>query len=283
MNIEKIDKDLMSSLLVLAWFVEARDPYTGGHLWRVSRYAQLLAKKAGLNKQDVALISLGGFLHDLGKIGIADTILQKKEGLTESEYETVKTHPDVGLRLLAAHPLGVLVRDAVGSHHERPDGLGYPKKLAGLEIPVGANIVAICDAFDAMVSQRPYRAGMPRDTALGIIRGESGKQFDSEFAEIFTVLGYEGGLDHIIGHSDDFIPLQSCPACGPTLVISRDHDIAKPIFCHSCSGEFELARIGEQVISKWTGRKGSARDLQPQADLDLIKNMIKALYADLVS
>lgn len=117
---------LLASLLTMAWFVEARDPYTGGHLWRVSRYAYLLARSARLSDGEAARIGLGGFLHDLGKVGVPDAILRKPTGLTDEEYTVIKTHPHMGSRMLAGHPLAQLVNDAVLLHHERPDGAGYP-------------------------------------------------------------------------------------------------------------------------------------------------------------
>ena len=128
-------RQLMASLLSMAWFVEARDPYTGGHLWRVSRYARLLADAEGLSQADAATISIGGFLHDLGKIGVPDAILRKPDRLLEDEYAIIRTHPDIGLRMLAGHPLARLVSDAVGLHHERPDGKGYPRGLKAAAIP----------------------------------------------------------------------------------------------------------------------------------------------------
>lgn len=124
-------RDLVASLLVMAWMVEARDPYTGGHLWRVSRYAELLAEALGWQPADIARVAIGGFLHDLGKIGIPDAILTKRERLTDDEYDVIRTHPDIGARLLAGHPLAALVNDAVLFHHERPDGNGYPRKRSG--------------------------------------------------------------------------------------------------------------------------------------------------------
>ena len=114
--------ELVASLLKMAWFVEARDPYTGGHLWRVSRYAELLARAAGFREVDCARASLGGFLHDIGKLGLSDAILRKPGALTKDEMAIVRTHPEIGFRLLAGHPLAHLVSDAVLSHHERPDG-----------------------------------------------------------------------------------------------------------------------------------------------------------------
>jgi HD-GYP domain-containing protein (c-di-GMP phosphodiesterase class II) len=115
-------RQLLESLLGMAWVVEARDPYTGGHLWRVARYAALLCQRAGGSKALCARAAIGGFLHDLGKVGVPDAILRKASSLSDDEYAVIRTHPDVGARLLAAHPLANWALDAVQSHHERPDG-----------------------------------------------------------------------------------------------------------------------------------------------------------------
>ncbi|RUJ24906.1 HD domain-containing protein [Pseudomonas aeruginosa] len=272
---------LLSSLLTMAWFVEARDPYTGGHLWRVSRYAHLLATAAGLSAPEAARISLGGFLHDLGKIGIADAILRKTSALTDDEYAVVKTHPEQGLRMLAGHPLASLVREAIYSHHERPDGKGYPRGLSGSELHIDARIVGLCDAFDAMTSSRPYRAGMSRGQALAIIQGQSGSQFDPQLSERFLELGRQGVLDHVMGHSDDGIPLQSCPMCGPTLVLTRESHAGEHIYCRNCAGEFELRATENKLVAEPTGRQGSPHDLEPEADHGLIRRAVAEAAANM--
>lgn len=268
--------NLLASLLTMAWFVEARDPYTGGHLWRVSRYARLLAENAGFGDADAARIGLGGFLHDLGKVGVPDAILRKPDILTEDEYAVIKTHPDIGLRMLSGHPLARLVSDAVLLHHERPDGQGYPRGLVGDAIPDMARIVGICDAFDAMTSHRPYRAGMPRDKAIAIIREFRGAQFNAHFADIFISLGEAGQLDHVMGHSDEGIPLQSCPMCGPTLVTRRDHHAGDHIYCRNCGGEFALEAQGSCLVATPTGKQGQAADLEPDVDPELIARTVRA-------
>lgn len=273
--------NLLASLLSMAWFVEARDPYTGGHLWRVSRYARLLAESAGFDNADAARISLGGFLHDLGKVGVPDAILRKPGSLSGDEYAVIKTHPDLGFRMLSGHPLAGLISDAVLLHHERPDGLGYPRGMKGGSIPDMARIVGICDAFDAMTSHRPYRAGMPRDQALAIIREFSGKQFDAHFAAIFLRLGETGRLDHVLGHSDDGIPLQSCPMCGPTLVLRRDHHAGEHIYCRNCGGEFALESQSEGLVASATGKQGRAADLEPELDSALIARTVRTAVAAL--
>jgi hypothetical protein len=269
--------ELLASLLVMAWMVEARDPYTGGHLWRVSRYAELLAEKSGLRDAQVARVAIGGFLHDLGKIGIPDAILTKRGALTDEEIEVMRTHPDVGSRLLAGHPLAALVRNAVVHHHERPDGLGYPRGLARQAIPLDARIVGICDAFDAMTSTRPYRAGMPIEAALDVVRKGLGTQFDFEFGATFLTFADTGLVEHIVGHSDDGIPLQMCAKCGPTLVLSRASSPGDSVHCRSCAGEYRLtADASGQLGVEPTGRKGNAQALEPAADVALIARVVQS-------
>lgn len=281
-SIEPIDKSisdahftsLLSSLMTMAWFVEARDPYTGGHLWRVSKFSELVALKAGLSKDEAARVSLGGFLHDLGKVGIPDAILGKADKLTDEEYEVIKTHPNIGFKMLSGHPLAELVKDAVLLHHERPDGLGYPQGLMSDQISDMAKIVGLCDAFDAMTSSRPYRAGMPQEKALSIISSNKGSQFDTGFAEALITLGEEGALTHIIGHSDDGIPLQSCPACGPTIVVQREQQAGEHLHCPSCSGTFELMQDSADYSLKPVVTEESAKVIEPRLDNALINRQL---------
>lgn len=267
--------DLLKSLYVMASMVEARDPYTGGHLWRVSQYSRLLAERHGLPTTDVARIALGGFLHDLGKVGVPDAILNKPDRLSDEEYAVIKTHPEVGSRLLSEHPLAGLARAAVLSHHEMPDGRGYPHRLAGHDIPLDARIVGICDAFDAMTSTRPYRRGMPVDKALSIIEENLGTQFDAALGALFLELGKSGALSHVVGHSEPGIPVQECPMCGPTIVVQRRHQSGDHVYCRHCGGEAEVVRTGDKVSIAGTGRHGSVQDLQPEADMDLIDALIR--------
>lgn len=275
-NMKHQGDEILPSLLVMAWIVEARDPYTGGHLWRVSRYARLLAMCAHLPERDVARVALGGFLHDLGKIGIPDAILRKPERLTDGEYDVIRTHPEIGHRSLALHPLADLVRDAVLSHHERPDGAGYPKGLSGNMVPRDARIIAICDAFDAMTSSRPYRQGMPIDEALSVIEAGLGQQFDEEYGERFIGMGRDGVLDHIVGHSDMGIPLRNCPWCGPILVLQRDQRPGTHVYCRNCGGEFVVeAAPGGTLDVVHTGEHGTPWDLEPEPDSALITKIVK--------
>lgn len=270
-----LHEDLLTSLLVMAWMVEARDPYTGGHLWRVSRFSQLLASVSDLPANDVARIAIGGFLHDLGKISMPDHILGKKDRLTDDEYAVIKTHPEVGWRMLSGHPLAALAEATIRAHHETPDGGGYPRGLRGADVPVDARIVGICDAFDAMTSTRPYRRGMPTGKALGIIVDNLDRQFDRAFGERFVGLGRAGQLDHIVGHSDAGIPLRDCMMCGPTLVVQRDHKAGDHVYCHACAGEYALQEREGMLRAEPTGRKATPAQLEPEVDSGLIAQVVR--------
>ncbi len=265
--------DLLKSLYAMAMMVEARDAYTGGHLWRVSRFAGLLAEDLGLPVAEVRKIMLGGFLHDLGKVGVPDAILNKRDRLSDEEYAIIKTHPRVGADLLAEHPLAALAMEAVLMHHETPDGRGYPAGLRGEDIPQTARIVGLADAYDAMTSSRPYRAGMPEARALDIIGEHLGSQFDAALGERFIALGRAGRLSHIVGHSEPGIPVQRCPSCGPTMAVSRRKRDGDLLYCPSCSGEFRLHRQPGGLAVTPTGRQDAAEAARPLVDHDLIADL----------
>jgi HD-GYP domain-containing protein (c-di-GMP phosphodiesterase class II) len=209
-----IDPLLLKSLLIMADIIEARDPYTGGHVWRVSQYSKLLALKAGLSNDDAIRTSIAAYLHDLGKVGIADDILNKTEKLTDTEYAVIKTHPSIGRRLLQDHPLAGMVVDVANQHHERMDGKGYPNGLRGEEISLPARIVSIADAFDAMTSIRPYRKGMSAEIALKILQDGAGSQFDPELVRHMCELGNAGDLEHILGTLPMAFPLSPARTAG---------------------------------------------------------------------
>jgi putative nucleotidyltransferase with HDIG domain len=174
---------------ILASTVELRDPYTGGHTERVTKYSLLLAKQVDLPPDRERLIKLGGPLHDIGKIGISDKILSAPRKLEPDEIEEMKKHTTKGAKILeqvADLPREVI--EIVRSHHERWDGRGYPDGLAGEDIPELARIVAVSDAFDAMTSDRPYRAGMPAEVAFAEVDKQKGRQFDPKFATAFLAI-----------------------------------------------------------------------------------------------
>lgn len=279
-DINGVQRGLLSSLLVMAWAVEARDPYTGGHLWRVSQMARLLAKAAGLSAVHIEEIAIGGFLHDLGKIAVPDRVLTKAERLSDEEYDLIRTHPDAGWRLVMDHPLAALVEAPIRSHHEMPNGKGYPQGLIQAEIPVAARIVGICDAFDAMTSTRPYRAGMPIAKALGIIEQHLGSQFDEELGRLFIQQGAAGAFDHIVSHSDHGIPLLTCGQCGPVVVMRHDQHHGEQVFCRCCAAEFTLADDGNGAkTAVATGRLAKPSQLRDVADKRVIDELLDRLLA----
>lgn len=270
--VEKVP--LLNTLLGLSMIVEARDPYTGGHLWRVSQFSRLIAETAELSRRDIALCEIGGFLHDLGKVGVPDAILNKPDRLTDAEYAIIKTHPSVGARLLSSHPLANLALEAVVGHHERPDGKGYPHGIAGEVIPEIARIVSIADAFDAMTSTRAYRKGMPVAKALNIISDELGSQFDARLAKQFLAVSTSKRLAHIVGHSEPGLPLHQCGSCSAPVVVRSAQRDGGYVYCRCCGGESRLHKRNGDLHLEMTGQKGDAVALQPNSDADLIGTMV---------
>jgi HD-GYP domain-containing protein (c-di-GMP phosphodiesterase class II) len=183
----------------LAQALEARDSYTRGHSDRVTRYSMGTAKEMGLSPHAIKVIQYAGLLHDIGKIGISDSILHKRLKLSDDEWEVIRSHPLFGDSILG--PLKFLhdAQEIVLRHHERWDGSGYPGGLKGEEIPLEARIIAVADAYDAMTSDRPYRKAMEHGIAVDEISAASGVQFDSAVVEAFlSVIGQirtELGMD----------------------------------------------------------------------------------------
>src|SRR5262245_44871729 len=177
---ERLRDSLFGLVRCLTAAIDAKDPYTWGHSERVARIAVRLGKQMGLPTAVVSDLYLSGLLHDVGKIGIRDSVLQKPGKLTEEELEHVKLHPIIGDRLVSnVRPLAHL-RPGVRNHHERWDGKGYPDGLAGEAIPLQARILAVADACDAMMAARPYRAGMPPERIDAIMIEGAGSQWDPD-------------------------------------------------------------------------------------------------------
>jgi len=238
----EIDRDLLESLLSMATVIEARDAYTGGHTWRVSRYGEELAKRIGLDADGIFIVRVGGLVHDIGKVGIPDQVLNKQGPLTPDEYANMKLHPDLGRQILARHPLAPVVLPSVTEHHERVDGKGYP---AGSPASVYGKLTAIADSFDAMTSTRPYRKGMEASRAIAILRENTPAQFDPAYVEPFVELWEKGALDHILGHANDQRLMLSCPSCGPIIAPPEDAKSGDEIHCPSCKGSFGLDALGD--------------------------------------
>ncbi|HEV2009805.1 MAG TPA: HD domain-containing phosphohydrolase [Candidatus Limnocylindria bacterium] len=182
-------------LLAMARAVEARDLYTVHHAERVGTYASQIAKAHGFDAEDIDIVYRGGVLHDLGKIGIRDAILLKPGPLTPEEFTVMKGHSVEGERICGPLRSTEHYVPIVRHHHERWDGTGYPDGLSGDSIPSGARIVAVADAWDAMVTDRPYRAGLPHVEALRRLREGAGTQWDERFVRHFVRLVEERALE----------------------------------------------------------------------------------------
>ena len=176
----------------LAKTIDAKDKYTNGHSFRVSEYAVKLAGRLGLSDEELHALERESLLHDIGKIGIPDAVLNKPGRLTDEEFETIKDHTTIGKTILDGIEGMKSAADAAAYHHERYDGAGYPEGLKGKDIPVHARIISIADAFDAMRSDRVYRKGLDDDTIRRELINGSGKQFDPELLTVFLSL-FDGG------------------------------------------------------------------------------------------
>jgi putative two-component system response regulator len=180
-------------LFALARAVEARDRHTIHHAERVGRYAEAMSAAHGLGSEDSELLYQGGVLHDLGKIAIPDAILLKPGPLTAAEFATMRQHSVEGERICLSLRSVTHILPIIRHHHERVDGEGYPDHLAGRDIPIGARITAVADSWDAMVSDRPYRAGLDEEDAIRRLRQGAGTQWDAGFVHVFLDL-LESGL-----------------------------------------------------------------------------------------
>jgi diguanylate cyclase (GGDEF)-like protein len=181
------EQSYMQTVESLAAAVDARDPYTQFHSRNVSLLTGRLARQLGFSDSHVRLVEIAGVLHDVGKIGVPDSVLRKVGPLDSWERDQIEEHPDLGQRILSATIFKEIL-PWVLSHHECWDGSGYPHGLADEEIPLEARMLAVCDSFDAMVSDRPYRKGIPVEEAVQQIREHSGTQFDPYLADVFVEL-----------------------------------------------------------------------------------------------
>jgi putative nucleotidyltransferase with HDIG domain len=185
LSVERLPTPVVETMTSLANAVDAKDQYTHGHSRKVSTYAALIAQAAGLKPIEVEEVRLGGLLHDVGKVGIPEEILNKAGPLDADEWETMKSHAVLGWRIL--DPLLALrnVREMVKHHHEFFDGSGYPDQIERERIPLGARIIAVADAYDTITSPRVYKKARPAAAALTEIERCAGAQFDPELVRLF--------------------------------------------------------------------------------------------------
>ena len=198
---EELEKAYLESIQTLRYTVEAKDSYTRGHSDRVSELSVLIGKHLGLSEDDLKILRIGGLFHDIGKIGVPDSVLLKEGKLTDDEYSEIKNHPSIGKQILSNATIFKDMIPIVYSHHEKFDGTGYPEGLKGDNIPFFARITAVADTFDAMTSNRSYRSALPLDVVRAEIEKCSGTQFDPSIAKVF--------LDIIDYHYDEILEIQN--------------------------------------------------------------------------
>lgn len=196
---EKLSLQMMQTLSTT---IEAKDEYTRGHSFRVAEYAALIAAELGWSSEEIQQLKHAAYLHDIGKIGIPDQILNKPSKLTEDEYNLIKQHPVIGAEILKDITFIPHIIEVARSHHERYDGNGYPDGLGGTDIPIHARIVSMADSYDAMSSRRIYRNALPQEMIRDEIVKNRGKQFDPQITDIFLQLMDENRLELDI--SEDF-------------------------------------------------------------------------------
>lgn len=182
---DELEKAYLDTIGILRQTVEAKDPYTRGHSDRVSEYSVLIGERLGLDEDTLHTLKIGGLFHDIGKIGIPDSILLKESKLDDEEYSQIKNHPTIGVHMLGDAAIFKDIIPIVKHHHERFDGKGYPSQLSGENIPYVARIAAVADTFDAMTSKRSYRDPMPLEVVIAEIERCSGTQFDPQIASVF--------------------------------------------------------------------------------------------------
>lgn len=182
---ERLEKSYLEIVETLRYTVEAKDTYTRGHSDRVSAISVLIGKKVGLSEDDLKTLQIGGLFHDIGKIGVPDTILRKEGRLSDEEFAEIKNHPSIGANILSTSTIFRDIIPIVKYHHEKYDGSGYPDNLKGEEIPYLARISSIADSFDAMTSKRTYRNALPLETVISEFRRCKGSQFDPELTDVF--------------------------------------------------------------------------------------------------
>ena len=182
---DELEKAYLDTIGILRQTVEAKDPYTRGHSDRVSEYSVLIGKELNLDDTTLHTLKIGGLFHDIGKIGIPDSILLKESKLNDEEYSQIKNHPMIGVHMLGDAKIFEDIIPIVKHHHERFDGRGYPCQLSGENIPYIARIAAVADTFDAMTSKRSYRDALPLEVVRAEIEKCSGTQFDPQIANVF--------------------------------------------------------------------------------------------------
>jgi len=206
---EQIRHLYLEAVQSLAIALEEKDRYTHGHSLRVSRMSEAIGQAMGFDEEALRILRLGGLLHDIGKIGIPESILDKPGPLTREEFEIIKTHPAEGERILKPIIREEGILHIVRHHHEKLDGTGYPDGLSHEAIPLVARIATVADVYDAMTSERAYRGAIPPERVLSHMRAETGRHFDRNVMEVFLKVASSGQLPQDTVNAKPLFPSQS--------------------------------------------------------------------------
>ena len=267
---KKIEEMSFQTIQTLANAIDAKDPYTKGHSTRVSQYSVLIAEELGWDPDRVSDLRYAALLHDIGKIGVPDSILNNPKRLTEVEYSIIKSHTTMGSDILRDRTMIRSAEDVARSHHERYDGRGYPMGLKGTDISEEARIVAIADAFDAMSSNRIYRKACDPEYIRHELEQGRGAQFDPEYAGIFLELLQEGRLDGIMDQN------VSGSAGGTGSSSALLQEVVEAFAAQSAADSIDIAT---GVMSRSAGEGAIAKRMQQEAgcfifvDMDNLKKI----------
>ncbi|MBX3177398.1 MAG: FHA domain-containing protein [Candidatus Hydrogenedentes bacterium] len=241
--VRMLEKAYEDTLLVLANAIELRDHYTVGHTWRVTNFTIEVARELGWSEEKIKEVRMGGVLHDVGKIAVDDAILRKPDRLTDEEFDKIKVHPEKGAQLLQDVSFLEPLIPYCLYHHERYDGKGYPKGLAGEDIPIEGRALAVGDTFDALTSNRPYRKGLDPEKAIQIIEENKGTQFDPACADALIRCFRNGKIDRIL---QDYYKSSersiACPFCSTFIQLNEATTEGAEVSCEVCHRAVQVMR-----------------------------------------
>ena len=260
--VEDLRRAYHDTLIALSNAIELRDHYTVGHTWRVTKFAQATARELNWSEEKLQQVEMGGLMHDIGKIAVADSVLRKPGALTDEEFAMMQVHPERGARLMQDIDfLQPLIPYAL-YHHERFDGRGYPHGLAGEDIPIEGRLVAVADTFDAMTSHRPYRKGLPPEVAREEIERNSGSQFDPVIVEAFLRAYDKGAILSVLQEYQKEGRSVACPFCSTYNAVPEDKKAGDPITCTVCHRRLMLRIENDSLFAELL--PGTEAHLQPR-------------------
>jgi len=261
--VEDLRRAYHDTLIALSNAIELRDHYTVGHTWRVTKFAQATARELGWSEEKIQQVEMGGLMHDIGKIAVADSVLRKPGALTDDEFAMMKVHPERGARLMQDIAFLQPLIPYTLYHHERYDGRGYPHGLAGEDIPIEGRLVAVADAFDAMTSNRPYRQGRSPELAREEVEKNRGTQFDPVIADAFLRAYDKGAIHGILQEYQKEGRSVACAFCSTYNAVPAEKLPGDQITCTVCHRHLLLRLENNALFAELI--PGTQAPIQPSA------------------